>query len=61
MAIDTSNDYLVGARGDGLVVMRPPRSLTMDEALRFAAWLVVMADGQGEHRFSDVLSAVEET
>jgi hypothetical protein len=59
--IDTSNDFLVGVRGDDLVVMRPLRGcITKAEALRLAAWLVVLADPLGE-QWAEVMAAVRTT
>lgn len=45
------NRHMVGINGQGIVVLLPPRSsqvLTRQEALEFAAWLVVLADPLGE-------------
>ena len=82
MAIDTLNRHMVSAReGAGgrteLVVLLPPRAaLTQDEALAFAAWLVVLADyppgmdqikadpplpPRGGSRFLEILEAVRNT
>lgn len=59
--IDTSNDFLVGSNGEKVVIMNPPRQMTHDQALRLAAWLVAIADGEGSHKFADVLRAVQST
>lgn len=58
-SIETANDNLVGARGDGnITVGLPPTSaMSRDRALRLAAWLVALADPTGE-RFAAVLRAV---
>ena len=41
--IDTTNRQLVSVRGDAIVVINPPHSpLTKQEALTFAAYLVVL-------------------
>lgn len=62
--IDTTNYFLVSARGDAVIVMSPPRQrLTADEAFTFAAWLVAVAQcagGTGD-RFDAIRSAVENT
>lgn len=60
--IETMNDHLIGMQGDLITVMVPPTRMGKEEALRFAAWLVVMADMTPNHeRFSAILSAVEST
>lgn len=41
--MDTLNKYGVGLLGRSVVVMHPPRQLTPDEAVMFAAWLVALA------------------
>lgn len=57
--IDTANRFLVGARGDDLVILRFARSVTKEEALNLAAWLVALADSKGE--FPAILEAVQNT
>lgn len=59
--MDTTNEFLVGSGGDGIVILRPPRgSITKEQALRLAAHLVAMADySDGHAAFKDLLDAVE--
>lgn len=57
--IDTSNSQLVGVLGDDIVVMMPQQRMTKFEALLHAAWLVALADDNGD--FTDILQAVERT
>jgi hypothetical protein len=59
--IEAGNDQYVGGRGDGLIVVMAPKArMTRAEALRHAAWLVLVADPMGEE-FARVLSAVRST
>ncbi len=59
--IDTSNTHLVGVRGDEILVMLPPtRPMSRAEALRFAAWLVALADFDDD-QFPRILDAVRNT
>lgn len=47
--IDTTNRFLVGARGDSVIIMRRPNAeLSKEDALNLAAWLVALADPDGE-------------
>lgn len=58
--IDTGNDQLVGRSGDGTVsILLPQRTLTRQQALRHAAWLVAIADDNDE--FPAILNAVRGT
>jgi hypothetical protein len=58
--IDTTNKFLVGGRADGILITCPPRgSISRQEALVLAAWLVSLADRDGE--FQKVLAAVQNT
>lgn len=54
--IDIGNYQAVGARGDQIVVILPKRTMTKEEALVHAAWLVAMADDNEE--FEKILSKV---
>lgn len=48
------NEFLVGAKGGKLVIMRRPMELTGAEAVNLAAWLVAMsviAPGGGKDAF----------
>lgn len=43
--IDTSNKFLVGARGDGMLVIQYcPRELSREDALNLSAWLAALSD-----------------
>jgi hypothetical protein len=53
---DTTNDSFVGVQGDRIVILRPRARMTKPEALRLAAWLVVLADE--DQQFSVLLDAV---
>lgn len=58
--IDTSNYQAVGVLDDQwIVVVLPARKMTKREALRHAAWLVVLADDHDE--FPAILEAVRGT
>lgn len=37
------NSAIVGVRGKSVVVVKPPREMTREEAKWFAAWIVTMA------------------
>ena len=41
------NRWGVGVQGDSIVVLMPPRRLSKDDAITFAAWIVALAD-QGD-------------
>jgi hypothetical protein len=58
--IDPANAQFVGRNGSGEIIVLMPRvSMTREEALVHAAWLVAIAEGEDE--FSDYLSAVRGT
>lgn len=57
--IDTSNDFFVGSRGADIVLMKTPGTMTKAQALRLAAWLVILADDD-EVRFNEVLEAIKD-
>lgn len=61
--INTANRFMVGVKGDSVVVLLPPTTvLDKEAALVFAAYLVLMADAvPGELDFQEVLVAVENT
>lgn len=42
------NQWGVGVQGDSIVVLMPPRRLSKDAALTFAAWIVALADRDDE-------------
>lgn len=57
--MDTTNKFLVSTQGEHVVVMLPlPPRLTREEALNLAAYLVGLADMNGE--FDRLRQAVEE-
>jgi hypothetical protein len=58
--IDTFNKFMVGMRGNTVVVMRPTNAMSRMEALVFAAYLVTLADPAGD-QFAAVLDAVQST
>lgn len=59
--LDIGNRHMVGVMGQTIVVMNPPKQLTPDEALVFAAWLVALAEYQASVKFEDVLTKVQNT
>ena len=59
--MDVMNKFLVGAHGQRIVIQRMPETLTPDDALLLAAWLVALAEPQATVTFHSVLKAVEET
>lgn len=57
--IDTSNKFKVAASGSGGIVLAPIAGrLSINDALHLAAWLVLVADPDGE-RFQEVLGAIQ--
>lgn len=59
--MDTFNQFLVGTKADGIVIMAPPqRVLTKEEALMFAAWIIVQATDGDVDRFKAYTDAVME-
>lgn len=59
--IDITNRHLVGCRAKNVVIMNPPRELSADEAIVFAAWLVALAGFNSKLKFAEVLERVEST
>lgn len=62
MAINTVNNFMVGACGDVIKFTKPPLTaeyLTREEAVRLAAWLVVMAGDYDAVAFGEVLNAIK--
>lgn len=60
--IDTRNRQFVGAMGDRVVVAALKGSMTADEAISHAAWLVAVAEClDPTHPFEDVYAAVSNT
>ena len=57
-AIDTSNKFKVATSVSGAIVLAPILGrLSIDDALHLAAWLVLVADPDGE-RFQEVLGTI---
>jgi hypothetical protein len=54
--IETLNNQMVAMQGDMVVVLVPRVRMTVEEALRHAAWLVAIT-GETE-RFQEILQAV---
>lgn len=47
--LDASNKYMVGVKGDEIVILNPNcRILSKQQALNLAAWLVTLADDNDE-------------
>jgi len=42
------NQWGVGMQGDSIVILGPPRRLSKDAALTFAAWIVALANAGDE-------------
>lgn len=57
--IDTSNKYLVGSRGNGVVVISCGLTLSANDAMNLAAWLVSVAQINTDVKFDDVLKAIQ--
>jgi hypothetical protein len=56
------NMFSVGAKGDEIVIQVPPSSsLSKEEALMFAAWLVACATTNPEEDFMPILKEVLES
>lgn len=59
--IDTTNEYLVGAQGDRVVVVMPPRGpMTKEQALRLAVYLRVLS-GATDAEYDAMHNAVVST
>jgi hypothetical protein len=56
---ETFNRQGVGVLGEYIVVLRPMVKMTKSQALTHAAWLVALADEDGE--FPKILEAVQDT
>lgn len=64
--VDTTNYFAVGVRGDGIVILKWGRLLTVPQALNLAAWLVANAEAiavsadefSGQTDFDTYLQAV---
>lgn len=58
--IDTANIFLVGAKGDEIVIMLPPYRVSKERALLLAAYLVTVS-GATDEEWHAVLDAVKST
>lgn len=57
--IDPMNKFMVGARGNGIIISLPPRGpITPNDALLLAAWLVLIAEPDADNTFTEVTEAV---
>ena len=56
--IETINDCLVGMIGDDIAVLMPKSRMTRQQALRMAAWLVILAD-QSESNYDEFMAVFE--
>ena len=52
--------FMVGGRGDKIVIMAFSREITREQVLNLAAWLVALADPGGDE-FEKYLAAVRNT
>lgn len=60
--IDTRNDFAVGMQNALFVMLRPPgATFSREQAIRLAAYLVAMADGEAFSDFVQTLEAVRAT
>lgn len=62
--IDTTNDFWLGCRVDGVYsfALPMPRQMNRDQALRLAAWIVAMdMRFDDEPTFEQILAAVQRT
>ena len=58
--IDPGNKFMVGVSGGRIVIHRPPHgTISNEDALNFAAWLVALADR--DDKFPAILQAVQST
>jgi hypothetical protein len=58
-SIEITNRQLVGRKGDRVVVMLPVQTMTVEEALVHAAWIVALADENDQ--FPEILERVQNT
>jgi hypothetical protein len=61
--VETFNEFAVSVQGGNVVILMSPRCLTGEQAMRFAAWLVTMADiaDTSLPPFGEYLNAVQST
>lgn len=58
--IETVNEFMIGRRGGKVTIgLIPHNGMEPDQALRMAAWLVVMADPGSTDRFNTIMQAIE--
>lgn len=61
MEIDTTNKFMVGRKGEDVVLLNPPRGpISQDDAIMLAAWLVALST-DSSIEFGDALDAVSST
>jgi hypothetical protein len=58
--MDVTNEQLVGKQGDDIIIALPQARMCKPAALRHAAWIVAIADPEGD-AFDEVLDAVRRT
>ncbi len=57
--MDTHNKFMVGVRGDQIVIMLPPMgAISKPDALMLAAWIVALSTND-EDQFAEYLAAVQ--
>jgi len=52
--LDTSNDQMVSVKGDNIQVLRPKMTMTREEAVRHACWILVLAGLDRSHVFQQI-------
>lgn len=57
--LDITNIRMVSVSNKGIAILNPHQSMTKEEALVHAAWLVVLADE--DNQFSAILDRVKES
>lgn len=59
MEIDTFNNFMVGAQNGGIRIMNPPRGVISQlDAMRLAAFLVIMSEPSSTVKFQEILTAM---
>jgi len=59
--MDSANHFVVGVRGEQIVVGYPPlKPISKEEALNLAAWLRCLADPAGE-QFDKLIQEIQTT
>jgi hypothetical protein len=58
--MNTANDQLVGVRGERILVLNPKQDMSKEEAVRHAAWILVLA-GMDLSYVAQQMLAIEET